>query len=127
MSELNAAHNRAVWFDLPVVDLERAAAFYRAVLKIDVEVMKFGPMAFAVLAHDKGNGGCLVVQPEAVSSVGALVYLNANGRIRDAVAQAIAHGGKVLEDTLATGSHGFRAVILDCEGNRVALHSARDG
>jgi len=127
MSELNSAHNRAVWFDLPVSDLERAATFYRAVLNIGVDVMKFGPVEFAVLAHDQGNGGCLVVQPEAITSVGALLYLNANGRIRDAVAQAVKLGGKVMEDVQATGSHGFRAVILDSEGNRVALHSARDG
>ena len=32
MGDLNSQVNRAVWFDVPVVDLERAAAFYRAVL-----------------------------------------------------------------------------------------------
>ena len=36
MSELNTLHNRAVWFDIPVADLERAASFYRAVLGVNV-------------------------------------------------------------------------------------------
>ena len=29
MSDYNSQHNRAVWFDIPVIDLERAASFYR--------------------------------------------------------------------------------------------------
>ena len=34
MSDLNSKHNRVVWFDIPVIDLDRAAQFYRAVLAI---------------------------------------------------------------------------------------------
>jgi uncharacterized protein len=29
----------------------------------------------------------------------------------------------VVEDATAIGPHGFRAVVLDSEGNRGALHS----
>ena len=39
MSELNARHNRIVWCDIPVADLDRASAFYRAVLAIKVDRM----------------------------------------------------------------------------------------
>jgi hypothetical protein len=42
----------------------------------------------------------------------------------DAVQQAERHGGKVLQPPHAIGPHGFRAVILDSDGNRLALHSA---
>ena len=31
--------------------------------------------------------------------------------------------GKVLESKHQIGPHGFRTVILDSEGNRLALHS----
>ncbi|MEO8460512.1 MAG: hypothetical protein ABI451_08285, partial [Dokdonella sp.] len=86
MSDLNATHNRAVWFDIPVTDLERAATFYRAVLAIKVDTMDFGGTAFAIFEHDQGNGGCLVVKPDEVSKAsGVLIYLNANGRVRAAV------------------------------------------
>ena len=128
MSDLNSAHNRLVWFDIPVADLDRAAAFYRAVLGIPVQREKFGDYEFCVLDHRDGNGGCLVKEPTQISGTGGILcYLNANGRIRDAVAQVAKLGGKVLEPVHAIGPHGFRAVVLDSEGNRLALHSAVDG
>lgn len=124
MSDFNASHNRAVWFDIPVADLERAAAFYRRVLAIKVDVMQFGDTAFAVLDHDQGNGGCLVVAPDEITSKsGVLVYLNANGRLREATDLASQHGGSVVEPPRSIGPHGSRAVVLDSEGNRIALHS----
>ena len=85
MSDLNAAQNRVVWFDIPVADLERAAAFYRGVLGITVHIEKTPGFSFGVLQHDEGNGGCLVPKPGEISGDGGLlVYLNANGRLREA-------------------------------------------
>ena len=43
MSDLNATHNRAVWFDIPVRDLDRAAAFYAGVLAIKVDKVRRRP------------------------------------------------------------------------------------
>ena len=127
MSDLNATHNRAVWFDIPVRDLDRAAAFYAAVLAIKVDKVSAGPMTFCVLEHEQGNGGCLVqADANAAPGAGVLLYLNAEGRIRDAVGRVGALGGEVLEDTHPIGPHGFRAIVRDSEGNRIALHSSRD-
>lgn len=126
MGDFNSQKNRAVWFDLPVRDLGRAVNFYSAVLGIRVFREQFGETEFAVLEHEDGNGGCLVINPDGVSETGLLLYLNADGRLRDAVAQVEAKGGKVLQPIHGLGPHGFRAVILDSEGNRVALHSNTD-
>jgi hypothetical protein len=123
MSDYNTQHNRAVWFDIPVIDLERAASFYRAVLAIPMHREQVRGGAFYVLAHAGGNGGCLVVSPSEVNAGGVLLYLNVDGRIRDAVRQAEQRGGRVVEPVHPIGPHGFRAVVMDCEGNRVALHS----
>lgn len=128
MSDLNAAHNRVVWFDIPVANLDRAVAFYTAVLAVKVSKVSFGgPQEFAVIDHDQGNGGCLVPDAAAVGQSGVLVYLNADGRIRAAEAAVAAHGGKVLQPVHPIGPHGFRSIVLDSEGNRVALHSHKDG
>jgi predicted enzyme related to lactoylglutathione lyase len=127
MTTFNSMHNRAVWFDIPVADLDRAAAFYRAVLGVDVQKQEYPGGAFCFIAHDEGNGGCLVPGAEQVSSTGGiLVYLNVDGRIRDAVAQVEKRGGRVKEAVHAIGPHGFRALVLDSEGNRIALHSDTD-
>lgn len=128
MSDLNSVHNRAVWFDIPVSNLDRAAAFYRAVLGVDVEKNEFDGFTFCVIEHDQGNGGCLVAAGDQITSTGGiLLYMNVEGRIRDAVRKVEALGGRIVEPAKAIGPHGCRAVVLDSEGNRIALHSSVDG
>lgn len=124
MSDFNSRNNRTVWTDIPVADLARACRFYEAVLAIKCHREKFQDFEFAVLDHQDGNGGCLV--PGDPSDKGLLVYFNADARIRDAVARAKAHGGRVLQDVHSLGPHGYRAILLDSEGNRIALHSSTD-
>ena len=126
MSDLNAAQNRLVWFDIPVADLERAAAFYRAVLGIGVHVEKSPGYSFAVLEHKDGNGGCLVPKAGEISGDRHPCYLNANGRMRDAVRQVEKLGGRIVEPPHPIGPHGFRAIVIDSEGNRIALHAETD-
>ena len=126
MSNFNGQYNRAVWFDIPVAELDRAAAFYRVVLGVRVDKEEFDGYSFCVIEHTDGNGGCLVKSPDEVSAVGVMIYLNVNGRIRDAVAKVRSHGGGLVEDVHSIGPHGFRAIVLDSEGNRVALHSETD-
>ena len=109
MTDMHSSPDRVVWFDLPVADLERASKFYGAVLE-------HGPV---------GNGGCLIPNGSEVSAVGMLVYMNVDGRIRDAVRQA-GKLGRVLEPVKGIGPHGFRAIVLDSEGNRIGLHSNTD-
>ena len=127
MSNFSAKHNRAVWFDIPVADLERATKFYATVLDIKVDIVDSDGFKFAVLEHDEGNGGCLVPnQLEVSSTQGILVYMNVDGRIKDAVSKVTICGGKIVEATHAIGPHGFRAIVLDSEGNRIVLHSESD-
>ena len=59
MGDLNSKINRVVWVDIPVVDLERAAGFYAAVLGIKVHREQYGDFSFCVLDHQDGNGGCV--------------------------------------------------------------------
>ena len=126
MSDFNTKHNRVVWFDMPVVELDRAIAFYSGVLAIKVSREAFDGFEFAVLEHDQGNGGCLVPGTGEVADKGALLYFNVDGRIRDAVAKVSQLGGKVKQDVHAIGPHGFRAIVNDSEGNCLALHSQTD-
>jgi predicted enzyme related to lactoylglutathione lyase len=126
MSDFNSKCNRAVWFDIPVADLERAVRFYAAVLAVRVDKEAFGDSSIGVIEHQDGNGGCLVPGQEEIAAGGVLIYLNVDGRIRDAVQQVVPQGGTVIKPIHALGPHGFRAVILDSEGNRVALHSNSD-
>ncbi len=53
-----------------------------------------------------------------------MFYLSAEGRLDAAIAAVTKSGGKVVSPKHSIGPHGFRAVIIDSEGNKVALHSA---
>ncbi len=118
--------NQIVWVDIPVSNLDRAIAFYSAVLGAEV-TKEGGPgFVFGLLPH-AGNdvGGCLYTPTDdnAPSARGPLMYLNAEGRLADAVAAVTQHGGQVLQQVQAIGAYGHRAIVLDSEGNRLALHA----
>ena len=119
--------NQIVWVDIPVLDLDRAVRFYSAVLGGEVQKQEFSGMTFALLPGADSDGvvsGCLFAKDdEKPSDRGMLVYLNAQGRLDEAISAVESNGGKVLIPKHQIGPHGFRAVVLDSEGNRVALHS----
>ena len=116
--------HKVVWFDVPVLDLDRAVRFYAAVLQ--TEVKRDSPdMPIGVLAHAEGEvAGCLFrADDERPSERGPLLYFNVDGRLEEAVAAAVEQGGRVLKPPHAIGPFGHRAIVLDSEGNRIALHS----
>jgi len=117
--------NTIVWVDIPVVDLDRAIKFYSAVLGGEVKKQEFPGMSIGLLpGHESDVSGCLYVkEDEKPSATGLLIYLNADGRLDEAVTAVEPNGGKVLAARHQIGPYGFRAIILDSEGNRVALHS----
>jgi len=82
-------------------------------------------MTVGILPHNDGEvGGCLFTSAEEKpSDKGMMIYLNANGRLDEALSAASANGGKIIQPKQPIGPFGFRAVVLDSEGNRVALHS----
>src|SRR5713226_8576045 len=118
--------NQIVWCDIPVLDLDRAAKFYSAVLGAQVKKEQFpGGMTIGLLPHTDGEvGGCLFTSDdEKPSDKGLLIYLNASGRLDAAIDAVVPNGGKVIKPKHPIGPYGHRAIILDSEGNRVALHS----
>ncbi len=115
------------WFEIPAVDIERAARFYGAILDARLEVIEVNPgYPMAVLpAPENGVGGALV-QGEGYrpSSEGILVWLHGGPDLNEVLDRVVAAGGKVLLPKTSIGDHGFAASFQDTEGNRVGLHSA---
>jgi hypothetical protein len=116
--------NYIVWCDIPVKDIDRAVIFYSAVIGSKIEKQSMGDMTIAAFQSEEGVGGCLCVTNETKPSAdGPLIYLNCEGRLDAAIATVGNNGGKVLKPKHQIGPYGFRAVVLDSEGNRIALHS----
>ena len=114
-----------VWTDIPAKDLDRAIRFYSAVLGAEVKKQDFPDLSIGVLPHVDGEvGACLFASESArPSAEGPLVYINCAGRLDAAEAAVVPNGGRVLQPKQGIAPYGFRCIVLDSEGNRIALHS----
>jgi predicted enzyme related to lactoylglutathione lyase len=125
---MTALGNSLVWVDIPVLNLDRAISFYSAMLGQAVTRQGGPGFAFGLLpGAEPGVRGCLY-EPQSdnhPSRVGPLIYLNAEGRLHEAIKAVRDQGGAVIQAVHAIGEHGWRALVIDSEGNRLALHSFR--
>ena len=116
------------WFEIATADFERAIRFYEDIFQFKMNLMEVGPglrmAAFPTNAADS-VGGALCHHPEFYkpSQTGTLVYLNADPDLAIVLGRVEKAGGKiVVPKKQISPEHGFMAVFLDSEGNRVALH-----
>jgi predicted enzyme related to lactoylglutathione lyase len=114
--------------DIPVKNLERASNFYGHLIGLEFVIEDSEGVEFAPCPHkDNEAAFCLVVEPNFKpynsDQTSPLIYLNLDGRLDEALSEVEKYGGKILTDKEQIGPHGFRAIILDSEGNRIALHS----
>jgi predicted enzyme related to lactoylglutathione lyase len=119
--------NALNWFELFVDDLDRASAFYQRVLGISLRRETFQGIPMAVFTTDGGAvGGALVRDPRKTPGAGgALVYLDASGKLDACLDRVTAAGGTVVTPRTDIGEPGFIALVRDSEGNTVGLHSPR--
>ena len=123
-------NNVVGWFEIPVKNMERAIAFYEEVLDLKLSKNKMGPldMAWFPWLEDKpGTPGTLVHYPEFYkpSTDGVLIYLTAHSDdLANELSKVEAAGGQIIQPkTKISDEYGNMALIIDTEGNRIALHS----
>ena len=120
--------NAISWFEIPVVDLNRAQQFYETIfdMKMTSLEMENIKMRMFPLEDMTGVGGALCDTGgfhKPSSTEGPLVYLNANPDVQIVLDKVTAAGGQILVPKMSVGQYGSMAVFIDTEGNRVALHS----
>lgn len=117
--------NPVVYFEIPVLDLDRASNFYSIVFETTLtqDVVDGYRMAFFESSGESfGATGALVVGDVYIPShQGCFLYFGVES-IDETVARALEHGGSVLYPKKSNGDLGFVAEIQDTEGNRIALH-----
>lgn len=122
------------WFEIPVADMDRAIKFYSEVFQVQIAVHNMGDfiMGWFPFAEDpeaKGAAGSLVFHKESYkpSTDGTLVYFTSRtGDIKDELSRIEKAGGEILQPkTQISDEHGYMALFIDTEGNRVALHSLK--
>lgn len=121
--------NAINWFEIPANDIERAKKFYEAIFGFEMHELDIGDgLRMALFPAESGTVGGTIIQNEdwykPSDSKGPLLYLNANPDLQTVLDRVEAAGGKIsIPKRLITEENGYMAVIMDSEGNRVALHS----
>ena len=111
------------WFEIPVNDLARAADFYESVLVRTLGDMEGPAGSMKTFVEEELPVGALVKgEHNRPASEGALLYLSTPD-IDGALRRVADNGGEVLVPKTSIGPFGHIAQFLDCEGNRMALHS----
>jgi len=115
------------WFEIPVVDMDRAKKFYEVVFNTQISIQDFGGVVMGWFPGSEtsvGATGTLIKHESYVpNEKGTLVYFSCDDvqieldRIEEA-------GGIIKQGkTMISPEHGYMAIFNDTEGNRVALYS----
>lgn len=124
--------NVAGWFDIPVMNMDRAVRFYESVFGLKLERHSIGQMEMAWFPWVKnatGAGGSLSQATEFFQprNDGILVFFTSfSGDLAHELSRIEEAGGKIVQPkTLITDDIGYMAIFLDSEGNRIAIHSRK--
>ena len=126
MSEIT---NPVGWFEIPVLDIERAQSFYQNVLGIemnrfDLDELKMCWFPANVKTH--GSSGALVeheVHYQPKNDGGVIIYLSCDDVAVSLKKAEELNGRIVQEKKQISPEHGFMGLMIDSEGNKIALHS----
>ena len=132
--------NLVVWADIPVTDLDRAMAFYSAVLQLPFVTVP-GMEGIALPGSDQppeesGDGGPpsgpmpvafdLVKTEQLKPSMdGCTIYLNADDDPEGMMQRAVAAGGEMIHPVQDMGEMvGWIGHFKDSEGNLIGVHKS---
>lgn len=123
-------NNVVGWFEIPVNEMERAIRFYETVFELSLHRQQMGPLDmawFPTFEGGLGTTGSLVYHPDyyETSKDGILIYFTSRcGDVDDELSRVETAGGSIVQSkTLISEEIGYMALIIDSEGNRIALHS----
>ena len=133
LKKIDAETNILTWFEIPVLDIERARKFYEFILDIQMatrafpetdEELTFFPYNPDVIQATSGRVTGVLSRSDKSkpSKEGTLIYINASPDIQTVLDKAEQAGGKTMVPKTQMNA-GFIAVILDSEGNRIGLHA----
>ena len=118
------------WFEIPVIDFERARKFYSDIFDYTMPDSMVGRkrMGFFLYQYQlEGIGGAIVESAGFnPSKDGAKVYLNGGEDLQIVLDRVASAGGTVITSkTFVNEQVGYFASFSDTEGNEVYLHSRK--
>lgn len=118
-------NNPITFFEIPVLDLDRAIKFYNSVFGFEFEKENIDGNEMAFFPQNengKGISGALAKgKTYKPSKTGILIYFTTTN-LEENLANVVLNGGKILYPKTKIGDLGFVAEFEDSEGNKIALH-----
>lgn len=122
--------NPFTWIEIYVDDIPRAQKFYESVLQIKMIPMQapgeFGELEMASFPWTEGkaniSGALCKMSGWKPSPGGTLAYF-ASEDCAVETSRVESSGGKVIQNKMSIGEHGFISLCIDTEGNTIGLHS----
>ena len=117
---------KPVWIEIPVKDIDRALAFYQAVFELDAtEIGDDGVRRTVTLSQSSESEAPGISLNQTAnfepSDKGVLIYFDTGGNINDVLPRVEPAGGRVTTPKTSMGESGYYALIVDTEGNTLAL------
>jgi predicted enzyme related to lactoylglutathione lyase len=120
--------NPVVYFEIPVIDMERATRFYSTVFnfKFDTTIIDKNEMALFPFTEEKSGISGALAKGEIYKPTkdGVLIYFN-TANMDETLRLANTNGGKILYPK-TDNSIGLVAEFEDTEGNRIALYQSKE-
>lgn len=113
------------WFEIPVLNMERATNFYNHIYGIKMETTEMKDYAMAIFPVTTGIGGALVMGQGCLpSETGSLIYLNGGKNLQPILDKVEEAGGRIImPKTKINDDAGYFALFIDSEGNKLAINS----
>ncbi len=120
--------NPVVYFEIPVIDIDRATKFYSTVFnfKFDTTIIDNNKMALFPFTEEKSGISGALAKGEIYKPTkdGVLIYFN-TANIDETLRLANVNGGQILYPKTDNGI-GLVAEFEDTEGNRIALYQSKE-
>jgi predicted enzyme related to lactoylglutathione lyase len=120
--------NPVVYFEVPVIDIDRATKFYSTVFnfKFDTTIIDNNKMALFPFTEEKSGISGALAKGEIYKPTkdGVLIYFN-TANIDETLRLANVNGGQILYPKTDNGI-GLVAEFEDTEGNRIALYQSKE-
>lgn len=124
-------HMNAIgWFDIYVSNMDRAVAFYEAVLATKLEAMgdptgESQMMSFPADMSVYGAGGALTKSAHAGPGVGGTIVYFMSEDVAIQEGRIEAAGGAIVRPKFSIGEFGFITLCMDTEGNMIGFNSMK--
>lgn len=113
-------HPIVVWTEIPVVDLDRATAFYNAVFGWQMTVDTSGPNPVATFGGNPQGPAGHIYPGKPATDNGPTVHIAVSGKVEDAADRVWKAGGSVVSEAVAIPPGRF-IYAKDPDGNSIGL------